>query len=72
MCREGGLGWLVRASAVEVEEGEHAYRESLTGVCADDCRLPFRGRGERGARSGVVGGGLQHPFLWGGGLQHPF
>jgi hypothetical protein len=46
MCQEGGL---VRSSAVKVEEGEHAYRESLNGLCANDCRLPFRGRGENRA-----------------------
>ncbi len=31
MCREGGL---VRSSAVEVEEGGHACRESFNGVSA--------------------------------------
>ncbi len=54
MCQEecpGGWGGPLRlSSAVEVEEGKHAYpsRESLNGVGAHDCRLSFRGRGEGG------------------------
>jgi hypothetical protein len=44
------------SSAVEVEEGEHACRESLNGVGADECRLPFRGRGKRGPRVEGLGG----------------
>ncbi len=54
MCREECQGGLVRSSAVKVEEGKHAYRKSLTGVGADDCRLPFRHRAEGG---GVTRGG---------------
>ncbi len=58
MCQEECPEGLVRSFAVEVEEG-NAYRESLNGVGADDCRLSFRGRGEGG---GVTRGGLQNPF----------
>jgi hypothetical protein len=44
MCQEECPEGLVRSFAVEVEEG-NAFRESLNGVGADDCRLSFRGRG---------------------------
>jgi hypothetical protein len=47
----------VRSSAVKVEEGEHACLESLNRVGTNDCRLQFRGRGERGAQLGGVRGG---------------
>ncbi len=58
MCQEECPGGLLRSSAVEVEEGKHAYRESLNGVGADDCCLSFRGRAEGG---GLTRGGLQDP-----------
>jgi hypothetical protein len=59
MCREECPGGLVRSSAVEVEEGKHAYWEILNWVGANDCHLSFLGRAEGG---GVTRGGLQHPF----------
>jgi hypothetical protein len=59
MCQEECPEGLARSYAVEVEEGKYAYRESLNGVGADDCRLSFRGRGEGGR---VTRGGLQNPF----------
>ncbi len=61
MCREECPGGLVRSSAVEVEEGKHAYREMLNGVGADDNRLSFPSR-RRAEGGGVKRGGLQHPF----------
>ncbi len=59
MCQEECPGGLVRSSAVKVEEGKHAYQESLNGVGADDCRLSFR---EKGKGGGVTRGWLQHSF----------
>jgi hypothetical protein len=55
MCQEECPEGLVRSFAVEVEEG-NAYWESLDRVCANDCRLLFRGMGEGG---GVTRGGLE-------------